>query len=72
MSRLTRRLLLLSAAICWVAPLSAQQHAAAYGHVQRDPDGCPSSKRVSAIVVSGNQSVGEVPISEAARSAFMP
>ena len=72
MSRLSRRLLLLSAAICWVAPLSAQQQSVAFGHGQRDPDGCPSSKKVDAILVSGVPSVGEIPVSEAARSAFMP
>jgi len=72
MPKLSRRLLLLSATICWIAPLSAQQQSVAYAHVQRDPDGCPSSKEVSAVVVSGVPSVGEVPVSEAARSAFMP
>ena len=66
------RLLLLSVAICWVAPLSAQQQSDGFAHDQRDPDGCPSSKEISAIVVSGVPSVGEVPVSEAARSAFMP
>jgi len=72
MPKLSRRLLLLSATICWIAPLSAQQQSVAYAHVERDPDGCPSSKEVSAVVVSGVPSVGEVPVSEAARSAFMP
>ncbi len=72
MPKLSRRLLLLSATICWIAPLSAQQQSVAYAHAQRDPDGCPSSKEVSAVVVSGVPSVGEVPVSEAARSAFMP
>jgi hypothetical protein len=72
MPKLSRRLLLLSATVCWVAPLSAQQQSVSYAHHQRDPDGCPNSKQVSAIVVAGNQSVGEVPVSEAARSAFMP
>ena len=72
MPKLSRRLLLLTATICWVAPLSAQQQSAAFGHAQREPDGCPSSKEISAIVVSGVPSVGEVPVSEAARSAFMP
>ena len=72
MPKLSRKLLLLSAAICWVAPLSAQQQSVSSWHVQRDPDGCPSSKEINAIVVSGVPSVGEVPVSEAARSAFMP
>ena len=72
MPKLSRRLLLLTATICWVAPLSAQQQSAAFGYAQREPDGCPSSKEINAIVVSGLPSVGEVPVSEAARSAFMP
>jgi hypothetical protein len=72
MPKLSRRLLLLTATICWVAPLSAQQQSAAFGHAQREPDGCPSSKEIGGIVVSGVPSVGEVPVSEAARSAFMP
>ena len=72
MPKLSRRLLLLSATICWVTPLSAQQQSVAFAHVQRDPDGCPSSKEVSAIVVSGVPTVGGVPVSDPARAAFMP
>jgi hypothetical protein len=72
MPKLSRRLLLLSATICWVAPLSAQQQSVSFAHEQRDPDGCPSSKEISTVVVSGNPLAGEVPVSEAARLAFMP
>ena len=72
MPKLPGRLLVLSAAICWVAPLSAQQQSVVYGHAQRDPDGCPSSKEIRTVVVSGNPLAGEVPVSEAARLAFMP
>jgi hypothetical protein len=72
MPKLSRRLLLLSATVCWVAPLSAQQQSVAFEHVQREPDGCPSSKEINAVLVSGSPSVGEIPVSEAARTAFMP
>lgn len=72
MPKLPGRLLVLSVAICWVAPLSAQQQSVVYEHAQRDPDGCPSSKEISPIFVTGVPSVGDVPISGPARAAFMP
>lgn len=65
------RNLLLLAALCWVAPASAGQHLTPAELEQWHEDGCPSEREAQPIVIAGDVSLDEVPVS-AARSAFLP
>ena len=68
----SRKLLLLGA-LCWVAPLSAQQRPAASEPQpeQWQSKGC-SHERGEVIAVSGSDAVGEVSVFDASRRAFFP
>ena len=68
MTRLSRNLLVF-AMLFWVAPLSAQQ--AGTAPEQWSSDACPN-ERARPIVISADGRLGEVPVSDAARSAFLP
>lgn len=63
------RNLLMMAALCWVAPVSAQQSAAEATPVHKS--GCPDARPAGEVVVVSEQALGEVPISAGLR-AFMP
>jgi len=68
MARQIRNLLMM-AALCWVAPVSAQQPPAeSESHLS---GGCPHANQGAEVVVVSEQALGEVPISAGLR-AFMP
>jgi hypothetical protein len=81
MSTLPRKLLLLIA-LCWVAPLAAQQRPVA--STQTHAKGCPFAeararaaaqahvKASTVIVVTDSGAFGDVPMLGAARRAFQP
>jgi hypothetical protein len=64
----SRKLLLLGA-ICWVAPLSAQQRPAV--PEQGQSQDCLHEDR-GVIAISGSDAVGEVSVFDASRRAFFP
>ena len=68
MARHIRNLLML-AALCWVAPVSAQHSAVEDEQVHKS--GCPDAQHAVEVVVVSEQALGEVPISAGLR-AFMP
>lgn len=70
MLKRSRKLLFL-AALCWVAPLSAQQHPAASEPEQWPFQGCPH-EHSQAVAVSGSDAVGEVSVFDTNRRAFFP
>jgi hypothetical protein len=64
------RNLLMMAALCWVAPVSAQQPPPA----AREPllgGGCPHAQRGGEVIVVSEEALGEAPVSAGFR-AFMP
>ena len=67
------RNLLWMAALCWVAPASAQQIVAEVEAApQWDPSGCPEEQAArQKIIITSDEAVGEVPVS-ASRRAFFP
>jgi len=69
MARHIRNLLML-AALCWVAPVSAQQPPPAESEPHLS-GGCPHAKPGAEVVIVSEQALGEVPISAGLR-AFMP
>ena len=60
---------LMMAALCWVAPVSAQQTPA--DMEQPHGAGCPDAQRNTQVIIVSEDALGEVPIS-AGRRAFMP
>jgi hypothetical protein len=65
------RKLLLLAALCWVGPLSAQQHPPASEPARWHSKGCPH-ERAEAVALSGSDAVGEVSVFDTNRRAFFP
>ena len=68
MARHIRNLLMMTA-LCWVAPVSAQQLTA-----EREPHlsgGCPHAHQGGEVIVVSEEAIGEAPISAGFR-AFMP
>ena len=63
------RNLLMMAALCWVAPASAQQRTLDSAHPQAP--GCPGAQKPQVMLIASDGGLGEVPIS-AGRRAFLP
>lgn len=69
MSRLWRNLLAI-ALLLWVAPLSAQQRTEGTGYEHWASADCPNESRK--VVIRTEAHLGNVPMPEAARAAFLP
>ncbi len=70
MTRLSRNLVAV-ALLLWVAPLSAQQRPAESGYEHWATAGCPNEKK-QAVVIRADGRLAQLPVPEAARSAFLP
>ena len=70
MSRPSQKLMIM-AAVCWVAPASAQQIVAEVQPQQWESGGCPEERAArQKIIISNDEAMGEVPVSASRRAIF--